>query len=87
MKKKTETIDARDGDVFSGLWFKDARERKLRIQLAIRTNNLLRERRLTRAKAAVLFCVTWLHVSELRHYRLKRFSSELLMHFIRRIQL
>jgi predicted XRE-type DNA-binding protein len=82
MKKKIETIDAGSGDVFTDLGFKDAGERKLRVQLAMRINDLLQERRLTQAKVTALFGIPQPHVSELKHYKLNRFSSERLMHFI-----
>jgi len=81
MKKKIETIDAGSGDVFTDLGFKDAGERKLRVQLAMRINDLLQERRLTQAKVAALFGIPQPHVSELKHYKLNRFSSERLLHF------
>lgn len=82
MKKKIETIDAGSGDVFTDLGFKDAGERRLRVQLAMRINDLLQERRLTQAKAAALFGIPQPHISELKHYKLNRFSSERLMHFL-----
>lgn len=82
MKKKIETIDAGSGDVFTDLGFKNAGERKLRVQLAMRINDLLQERRLTQAKVAALFGIPQPHVSELKHYKLNRFSSERLLHFI-----
>jgi predicted XRE-type DNA-binding protein len=82
MKKKIETIDAGSGDVFTDLGFKDAGERKLRVQLAMRINDLLQERRLTQAKVAALFGIPQPHVSELKHYKLNRFSSERLLHFL-----
>jgi predicted XRE-type DNA-binding protein len=82
MKKKIEAIDAGSGDVFTDLGFKDAGERKLCVQLAMRINDLLQERRLTQAKVAALFGIPQPHISELKHYKLNRFSSERLMHFI-----
>jgi predicted XRE-type DNA-binding protein len=82
MKKKIETIDAGSGDVFTDLGFKDAGERKLRVQLAMRINDLLQERRLTQAKVAALFGIPQPHISELKHYKLNRFSSERLLHFL-----
>jgi predicted XRE-type DNA-binding protein len=82
MKKKIETIDAGSGDVFTDLGFKDAGERKLRVQLAMRINDLWQGRRLTQAKVAALFGIPQPHVSELKHYKLNRFSSERLLHFL-----
>ena len=57
-------------------------ERKLRVQLATRVNELIKEHHLTQAKAAALFGIPQPHVSEPKHYKLSRFSSERLMHFI-----
>ena len=80
--KKRETVAAGTGDVFVDLGFADAGERKLRVQLALRVNDLISERHLTQAKAAALFGIPQPHVSELKNYKLSRFSSERLMRFI-----
>ncbi len=82
MAKKTEMVDAGTGDVFKDLGFADADERKLRTQLAMRLNELIKERKLTQRSAAGIFGIPQPHVSELRHYKLSRFSSERLLHFI-----
>lgn len=82
MAKKTEKVQAGSGDVFKDLGFADAGERKLRVQLAMRINDLIKERKLTQAAVAEIFGIPQPHVSELRHYKLKRFSSERLLHFI-----
>ncbi len=83
-KKKTEkeTVDAGTGDVLVDLGFPDADERKLRVQLAMRLNELVAARRLTQARAAQLFGIPQPHVSELKHYKLNRFSSERLLRFV-----
>jgi len=83
-KKKTEmeTVDAGSGDVLVDLGFPDADERKLRVQLAMRLNELIADRRLTQARAAELFGIPQPHVSELKHYKLSRFSSERLLRFL-----
>lgn len=82
MGKMVESVEVGSGDVFTDLGFRDAGERKLRVQLAMRINELLQERKLTQAKAAVLFGIPQPHISDLKHYKLARFSSERLMHFI-----
>lgn len=82
MARKTETIEVGTGDVFKDLGFADAEERKLRTQLAMRLNDLLKERKLTQVAAANIFGIPQPHVSELRNYKLSRFSSERLLHFI-----
>lgn len=82
MARKAETVLTGTGDVFQDLGFKDAAERKLRVQLAMRVNELVKERKLTQAKVSMLFGISQPHVSELKHFKLSRFSSERLMHFI-----
>lgn len=82
MEKKTDAVETGTGDVFRDLGFTDAGERKLRVQLAMRVNELIKDQRLTQAKAAVLFGIPQPHVSELKHYKLNRFSSERLLHFM-----
>ena len=80
-EKKLETVDPGSGDVFVDLGFADAGERKLRVQLAMRLNELIAGRRLTQGRAAELFGISQPHVSELKNYKLGRFSSERLLHF------
>jgi predicted XRE-type DNA-binding protein len=82
MRKKREKVDAGTGDVFVDLGFSDAGERKLRVQLAMRLNDLITGRGLTQAKTAALFGISQPHVSDLRNYKLTRFSSERLLRFL-----
>ncbi|MBI3902577.1 MAG: XRE family transcriptional regulator [Nitrosomonadales bacterium] len=82
MRKKVEAVEAGSGDVFIDLGFKDAGERKLRVQLAMRINELLQEKKLLQAKTAELFGIPQPHISDLKHYKLSRFSSERLMYFL-----
>ena len=81
-RKKRETVDAGSGDVFVDLGFADAGERKLRVQLAMRLNELIAGRALTQGKVAVLFGIPQPHVSDLKNYKLTRFSSERLLRFL-----
>ncbi len=81
-EKKTEAVDAGSSDVLVDLGFADASERKLRVELAMRLNELIAARRLTQAGAAQLFGIPQPHVSELKHYKLSRFSSERLLRFV-----
>jgi predicted XRE-type DNA-binding protein len=82
MARKTEKVTRGTGDVFRDLGYADAGERRLRVQLAMRVNALVEESGLTQTKAAALFGIPQPHVSELKHYKLSRFSSERLMHFM-----
>jgi predicted XRE-type DNA-binding protein len=52
------------------------------VQLAMRLNELVAARRLTQTRAAQLFGIPQPHVSELKHYKLSRFSSERLLRFV-----
>jgi predicted XRE-type DNA-binding protein len=82
MARKTENVAAGSGDVFQDLGCKDAAERRLRVQPALRVNDFIKKRKLPRAKVSALFGIPQPHVSELKHLKLSRFSSEPLMHFI-----
>ena len=82
MPRKREKVEAGTGDVFVDLGYADAGERKLRVQLAMRLNELIAERKLTQAKSSVLFGIPQPHISELKHYKLSRFSSERLLRFL-----
>ena len=48
----------------------------------MRLNGLIEENALTQSKAAALFGIAQPHVSELKNYKLGRFSSERLMRLI-----
>lgn len=82
MAKKAETVEVGSGNVFTDLGFADADERRLRVQLAMRLNDLIKERKLTQTVVAEIFGIPQPHISELRNYKLARFSSERLLHFI-----
>jgi predicted XRE-type DNA-binding protein len=82
MARSREKVAPGSGDVFVDLGFADAGERKLRVQLAVRLNELIAEHGITQAKAAALFGVPQPHVSELKNYKLSRFSSERLLRFL-----
>jgi predicted XRE-type DNA-binding protein len=59
-----------------------AQRRKLRTQLAMQLNELIAERHFTQTRTAELLGIPQPHVSELKNYKLRRFSSERLLHFI-----
>ena len=82
MAKKTEAVELGSGDVFVDLGFADAAERKLRLQIAMRLNALIEEHGFTQVQAAAILGIAQPHVSELKNYKLTRFSSERLMRLI-----
>ncbi|MDO8249869.1 MAG: helix-turn-helix transcriptional regulator [Rhodoferax sp.] len=77
-----ETIETGSGNVFADLGLPDPDERQLRVQLALRLNDLLQAEGLTQAAAAKRLGIAQPHVSELKNYKLSRFSSERLLHYI-----
>ncbi len=48
----------------------------------MRLNDLISDRRLPQTRTAELFGISQPHVSELKNYKLGRFSSERLLHFL-----
>ena len=80
--KAPEAVETGSGNVFTDLGLPDADERQLRTQLAVRLNDLLAAEGLTQAAAARQLGIAQPHVSELKNYKLGRFSSERLLHFI-----
>ena len=84
-KAKTPTpemVEMGSGNVFADLGLPDPDERHLRVQLALRLNDLLQAEGLTQAAAAKRLGIAQPHVSELKNYKLNRFSSERLLHYI-----
>ena len=82
MAKKRIKVEVGSGNVFADLGFPNAKELKLKVQLAVEVNRVLEERQLSQEKAAKLLRIRQPHVSELVRYRLDRFSVERLMHFV-----
>ena len=82
MAGKRKVIDAGSGNVFADLGFADAKERTLKVQLAMEVNRLLQARGRTQAEAATALGILQPHVSDLVRYRLDRFSAERLMGFL-----
>ena len=85
MAKKRNEIEAGTGNVFADLGYADAKERTLKVELALEVNRLLKQRKLTQAQAADLLGMVQPHVSDLVRYRLNRFSVERLMQFLTRL--
>lgn len=80
--KKNDAVIAGSGNVFEDLGRADSEDRKLRVQLAARLNELIDEKRLSQTLLAERFGIPQPHVSDLRHYKLNRFSSERLIRFL-----
>src|SRR5215470_18032890 len=82
MARKRADIDPGSGNVFVDLGYADAKERTLKVELALEVNRVLKQRKLTQARAAELLGIVQPHVSDLARYRLNRFSVERLMDFL-----
>jgi predicted XRE-type DNA-binding protein len=82
MAKKRTDIDAGTGNVFADLGYADAKERTLKVRLALEVNRVLKERKLAQGQTAELLGIVQPHVSDLVRYRLNRFSVERLMEFL-----
>lgn len=80
--KRRELVRSVPGAVFGDLGSADVTEGQLRVQLAMELNELIKQRRLTQSKTATIFGIPQPHVSELKNYKLTRFSSERLMRFL-----
>ena len=81
-KLTLDDVEVGSGNVFTDLNLPDPEERQLRVQLAVRLNDLLAAEGLTQAAAAKRMGIAQPHLSELKHYKLSRFSSERLLHYI-----
>ena len=85
MARKRTEVEAGTGNVFADLGYPDARERSLKVELAIEVNRILDSRALGQEAAAKLLGIRQPHVSDLVRYRLNRFSVERLMDFLTRL--
>lgn len=85
MAKKRNEVDAGTGNVFADLGYADARERSIKVELAMEVNRILEARGLAQERAAKLLGMRQPHVSDLVRYRLNRFSVERLMDFLTRL--
>lgn len=82
MAKRRIEVEEGSGNVFADLGYGDAKERRLKVELALEVNRVLEQRGLTQSQAAKLLGVRQPHVSDLARYRLSRFSAERLMDFL-----
>lgn len=82
MGKRGDVVEVGSGSVFVDLGLSEPGERALRTRLALQVNDLIAGRRLTQVKVAALLGIPQPHVSELKHYKLARFSSERLLRFM-----
>jgi predicted XRE-type DNA-binding protein len=84
-RKRAIEVQAGSGNVFADLGYADARERSLKVRLAMEVNRALSEKALSQEGVAELLGIRQPHVSDLVRYRLNRFSVERLMDFLTRL--
>jgi len=75
-------IEEGSGNVFADLGLPNPEERLTKADLAMQITNSVRTRRLTQAKAALLFGIDQPKVSRLLRGQLSGFSTERLIHFL-----
>ena len=80
-KSVSEMIEMGSGNVFADLGLPDPDERQLRVQLAVRLNDLLEAEGLTQNATAKRLGIAQPHLSGLKNYKLGRFSSERLLRY------
>jgi predicted XRE-type DNA-binding protein len=85
MARKRTRVQVGTGNVFADLGFAEAKDLKLKVQLAVEVNRVLEQRQLPQDRVARLLGIRQPHVSELVRYRLDRFSVERLMDFLTRL--
>ena len=85
MAKRKTDVEAGTTNVFADLGYPDAKERKLRVELAMHLNRLIEDRGLKQRQIARRLGIRQPHVSDLRRYRLNRFSAERLLEFLVRL--
>lgn len=80
--RAASAVEPGSGNVFADLGYPDAKERQLKVALAIRLNEALKSRQLRQAGIAALLGIPQPHVSDLLNFKLNRFSVERLMAFL-----
>ena len=82
MARKRIPVETGSGNVFADLGSADARERTLKVELALEVNRLLRERRLTQVRAAQLLGISQPDVSRLVRGNFRDYSVERLFRLL-----
>lgn len=73
------------GNVFADMGFKDAKERLVKADLAIKINQIIKDRRLKQEAAANILGVSQPKISAIANGRLKDFSIERLIEFLNKL--
>ena len=81
-KSRSETVEHGTTNVFADLGFADAQERQQKVRLAVSVNDILDTHALNQSQMAALLGISQPQISNLRGYKLERFSAERLMRFL-----
>lgn len=73
------------GNVFADMGFKDAKERLVKADLAIRINQIIKNRKLKQADAAKILGINQPKISAIANGVLKDFSIERLIEFLNKL--
>lgn len=84
MPRKINITDS-SGNVFADLGFADAKERLVKVKLAIKINQLIEERKLKQVQAAKILGINQPKISALANGQLKEFSIERLIEFLNKL--
>lgn len=73
------------GNVFADMGFKDSKERLVKADLAIKINQIIKDRKLKQANAAKILGINQPKISAIANGRLKDFSIERLIEFLNKL--
>lgn len=73
------------GNVFQDMGLKDAKERLVKAELALKINQIIQERNLKQAEAAKILCINQPKISAIANGRLADFSIERLIDFLNKL--
>jgi predicted XRE-type DNA-binding protein len=80
-----ETVETGSGNVFADLGLPNPEERLVKSQLVQRISEIIKERKLTQAKAGEILGIDQAKVSKLVRGRLSEFSTSTLMEYLTRL--
>ncbi len=80
-----ETVELGSGNVFADLGLSNPEERLAKSQLVLRITEIIKERKLTQAKAGTILGIDQAKVSKLVRGRLSEFSTSTLLEYLTRL--
>ncbi len=73
------------GNVFEDLGLPDAKERQVKVKLAMKIADILSRKKLSQKQAAALLATTQARISAIVNYKLKEISLEKLIEFLTKL--